>query len=148
MYGAGIATVEGLIAGLESKDKKIRDAAIKIAKQIVDAIKSELGIASPSKVALSLGSNFGSSMAAAIEAEEAAIRNAAAILGSAAQDELTGKPFIVPSGSIYQSGHQQQNNNQGTTQIINNDIDVHTNEIDPKATSAELGFALAERFRL
>ncbi len=145
MYGAGVATVEGLIAGLQSKDKKIRDAAIKIAKEIIDAIKSELGIASPSKVAQFLGSNFGSSMADAIASEEMAIRRAARILTNAAQEEINTDPFKTPLSGFTNTTRPQSD--IPVTQI-DQKITIHTNEIDPRAHAAELGFALAERFRL
>lgn len=146
MYGAGIATIDGLLAGLQSKDKKVREAAIAVAKEIIDTIKSELGIASPSKVGIALGANFGSSMAGAIASEESAIRNAARLLGNAAQEELIGQSQLMPLA--INKGNVPLVNPQTNATTIQQEISITTQEIDPRVHAQQLGFELAERFRL
>ncbi|MGW2861958.1 phage tail tape measure protein [Streptomyces sp. NPDC001205] len=56
MYGAGIESAQGLIKGLQSQEKAIQNQMLKIAKGMQTAIKSALGIRSPSKVFAELGS--------------------------------------------------------------------------------------------
>lgn len=55
MYGAGIKAAEGLVAGLEKKQKAIEDQMMKIAKSMEKSIKKALGIKSPSTVMARLG---------------------------------------------------------------------------------------------
>lgn len=56
MYGAGLRAGEGVIAGLEKKQKDIEKAMMKIAKAMEKSIKRALGIKSPSKVMEQVGS--------------------------------------------------------------------------------------------
>ncbi|MFI8535327.1 phage tail protein [Streptomyces aquilus] len=55
MYGAGIKAAEGLVKGLEKKQKAIEAAMLRIAKSMEKAIKKALGIKSPSTVMAKLG---------------------------------------------------------------------------------------------
>lgn len=55
MYDVGVASVEGLIKGLESKDAALVAAAEKMAKTIEAAIEKALQIKSPSRVTERLG---------------------------------------------------------------------------------------------
>lgn len=55
MFGAGAKAAEGLIAGLEKKQKAIEKAMMKIAKSMEKALKKALGIKSPSKVMEQVG---------------------------------------------------------------------------------------------
>jgi hypothetical protein len=55
MYGAGIKAAEGLVKGLEKKQKSIENAMLNIAKGMEKAIKHALGIKSPSTVMAKLG---------------------------------------------------------------------------------------------
>ena len=124
----------------------VREAAIAVAKEIIDTIKSELGIASPSKVGIALGANFGSSMAGAIASEESAIRNAARLLGNAAQEELIGQSQLMPLA--INKGNVPLVNPQTNATTIQQEISITTQEIDPRVHAQQLGFELAERFRL
>ncbi|MFE9064937.1 phage tail protein [Streptomyces violaceusniger] len=55
MYGAGIKAADGLVKGLTEKQKAIEDQMMAIAKSMERAIKSALGIRSPSRVMAKLG---------------------------------------------------------------------------------------------
>lgn len=55
MYAAGIEAAEGLVRGLESRKKQLDRVANRIARQLVRAIRRELGIKSPSTVFRGLG---------------------------------------------------------------------------------------------
>lgn len=55
MYGAGMKAGDGIIAGLEKKQKAIEKQMMKIAKAMEKSIKKALGIKSPSKVMEEVG---------------------------------------------------------------------------------------------
>ncbi|WP_445520432.1 phage tail protein [Streptomyces sp. NEAU-174] len=55
MYGAGIKAADGLVKGLTEKQKAIEAQMMTIAKSMERAIKSALGIRSPSRVMAKLG---------------------------------------------------------------------------------------------
>lgn len=55
MYGAGIQAAEGLIKGLQAQRKKLEKFARQLAKDLVNAIKKELQIKSPSRVFKAIG---------------------------------------------------------------------------------------------
>ena len=55
MYGAGIKAAEGLVKGLQKKQKAIEAAMLRIAKSMEGAIKKALRIKSPSQVMADLG---------------------------------------------------------------------------------------------
>ncbi|GAA4824757.1 hypothetical protein ACFQ0K_17810 [Nocardioides caeni] len=48
-YGAGVAAQQGIVAGLESEAAKLDRAAIRLANRLVKAVKTALGIRSPSQ---------------------------------------------------------------------------------------------------
>lgn len=58
MYGAGIRTAQGLVAGLRSQEKAIDHEMLRIALAMQKAIKVALGIHSPSTVAKKIGVFF------------------------------------------------------------------------------------------
>lgn len=58
MYGAGIRTAQGLVAGLRSQEKAIDAEMLRIAVSMQKAIKHALGIHSPSTVAADIGVRF------------------------------------------------------------------------------------------
>ncbi|MEU3521831.1 phage tail protein [Streptomyces sp. NPDC006654] len=55
MYGAGIRAADGLVKGLEKKQKSIEAAMLRIAKSMEKAIKAALKIKSPSQVMADVG---------------------------------------------------------------------------------------------
>ena len=66
MYGAGIKAAEGLVHGLEKKQKAIEAQMLKIAKGMEKSIKHALGIKSPSTVMAQVGDFTALGMAAGI----------------------------------------------------------------------------------
>jgi hypothetical protein len=100
MYGAGIRAAEGLVKGLEKKQKAIEDQMLKIAKSMEKAIKKALGIKSPSTVMARLGDYTALGMAAGIarsskHAEIAARGMAMSVAQGAA---VTGVPAWTGAG--------------------------------------------------
>lgn len=59
LYGAGVASAQGLVAGLKSQVGAVEQQMTEIAKAMERAIKKALGIKSPSRVAHGIGLNFG-----------------------------------------------------------------------------------------
>lgn len=55
MFGVGIAAQEGIVKGLLADDKKLKQAAERIADSLTKAVKKKLGIKSPSTVFEKLG---------------------------------------------------------------------------------------------
>jgi hypothetical protein len=137
LYKAGIQAAAGLIRGLNSQIAAITKEMTKIANALVAAIKKELGIRSPSTIMASIGRNtaqgFVNGYMQTLNANKASMAQASmftpvgpsAADGVAAADAATG--------------------NTGPTKIITNRITVHTQEIDPRKTAAELGWDLAGR---
>lgn len=58
MYGTGQQAAAGFVSGLEADLEKLDQAATKLAKRLVRAIRRELKIKSPSRVAAGLARNF------------------------------------------------------------------------------------------
>jgi TP901 family phage tail tape measure protein len=67
MYGPGVAAAQGLIKGLQSQQKAIDKQMVAIAKSMQKAIKSALGIHSPSKVFASIGQWIPRGLAAGVD---------------------------------------------------------------------------------
>ncbi|MEU6513614.1 phage tail tape measure protein [Streptomyces sp. NPDC046978] len=67
MYGSGIKAAQGLVKGLQSQQKAIEAQMLKIAKGMQKAIKSALGIKSPSKVFAQIGEWVPRGLAAGIK---------------------------------------------------------------------------------
>lgn len=80
LYGTGVNAAKALISGLDSQQAAIEKQMIKIAKGMEKAIKKALGIASPSKVGLSIGRNYGLSIAGGIGGTQRAVDRASATL--------------------------------------------------------------------
>lgn len=80
LYGTGVNAAKALISGLDSQQAAIEKQMIKIARGMEKAIKKALGIASPSKVGLSIGRNYGLSIAGGIGGTQRAVDRASATL--------------------------------------------------------------------
>lgn len=63
LYGAGVAAAQGLVNGLKSQDKALVGAMTHLADVMVNQIKKDLKIASPSLVMRAIGGHIGEGMA-------------------------------------------------------------------------------------
>ncbi|MEV5944246.1 phage tail tape measure protein [Streptomyces sp. NPDC051994] len=122
MYGAGIQSAQGLIKGLQSQEKAIQTQMLKIAKGMQTAIKSALGIRSPSTVFAALGQFVPQGLAKGIQ--DATHHATTAVRGLAGA--VTGAGALTAPGLAMGGG----------TTIINNYNSV---------TIAPQGSILAER---
>jgi hypothetical protein len=66
LYKAGQDAAQGLVNGLASKSKGLKEAAERLATQLTSAVKRRLGIRSPSKVFEGVGTSIGEGLAAGI----------------------------------------------------------------------------------
>lgn len=94
MYDAGVAAAEGLLAGLNKQKLRIEKMMKGIARIIVDAVKRELAISSPSKVMHELGVFTIEGMAIGMKKTGPLLENAASALGkdalSAMKESISG----------------------------------------------------------
>lgn len=153
MYDAGIAAAEGLVKGLEDKADDLRKIAKKLGRLIARTIKKELGIKSPSKVALSIGHNFGGALASGLRDQAKDVSRASKILAKATELDLTDPRSTYTSPVVSErmrggfAGPVQQPSN-GDNKIIKQEITVNTQEIDPRAHAQKLGWELASYHRI
>lgn len=85
LYKAGVDGAQGLVNGLLAKTKALDAASKKLAATIVAAIKKQLGIKSPSRVLMEMGSMTGRGFVMGIEGEYNAVRKAGLGLSGAVQ---------------------------------------------------------------
>jgi TP901 family phage tail tape measure protein len=137
LYNAGIAAAKGLVNGLNSQIKSITKAMKSIANALVKAIKKALGIKSPSRVMAKVGTNtalgYVNGYLKTMNDQNKALANAS-VFTPAQQSLMTNKsgygtPSTLPG-------------NVAPTKTISQYITIHTNEIDPRKTSAQLGWEL------
>jgi TP901 family phage tail tape measure protein len=136
LYNAGINAAKGLIKGLQSQIGAITKQMTAIATALVKAIKKELGIKSPSKVFGNLGVN-----------------TALGFIGGYRRKMLAGIPGMsdltnfAPRGRVGYGTHMRTGVDQGTTinKTYRIEQTIHTQEINPVKTAADLGWELVGR---
>jgi TP901 family phage tail tape measure protein len=140
LYDAGIAASKGLIAGLQSQIGAITKSMTAIANALVKQIKHDLGIHSPSTVFDKLGRNTGQGY---INGYINQLNNAKKAMSKAS----AFTPANPSPGRVGAGGYTSPMVNAGTsnTKQITNHINVHTQEIDPRKSAADLGWELAGR---
>lgn len=88
MHAAGIASAQGLVAGLESRQNELRIAMEKIAREMIKAIKKELKIKSPSQAFAEIGGLSGQGLASGLKASSRYVEKASSDLGDKALETL------------------------------------------------------------
>jgi hypothetical protein len=142
MYAAGQSSAAGYYAGLLANQKQLTDAANTLANKLIAQIKKKLGIHSPSRVALELGRNFGAAFADGIISQMGTVtKNATALANASTNIQPPPSPATTPatgySTPVVPGG--------GVSTVFQQQIDVHTQEIDPRKHAADLGFELFQR---
>jgi hypothetical protein len=138
MYQAGIDAAQALVDGLREKEEDLEEIARRLGHKIAKAIKDELKMKSPSKVALSIAHNFGDSLGKGLRDRENNLENMSRRLAVAMQ----------PNPSATYTNRPVVGANPGTAQaqkVVEQNITVHTQEIDPRANAQKLGWELANR---
>jgi hypothetical protein len=105
MYDTGKNAGKGFLSGLESQESQINAAMQKIAKNMVKTLRTELGIASPSRVGRDIGANFGGSVGLGIEdqieqAAQSSRRLSRAITQGAAAHASAGSTAAAPAARV------------------------------------------------
>lgn len=139
MYDAGIATAQGLVDGLEKEKAAIMEKAKEIGEAIAKAIKKALGIKSPSKVALMISHNFGNTLADGLIDTKRNVEQASNILAQA----MMFDPYATYSSTPVVGAASQGPG--GPSKIVQQYIDIQTQEIDPRRHAEQLGWELANR---
>lgn len=87
MFKAGVQTMEGIIAGLRSRESELDDQMARIARKMQAVMRRELGIRSPSTVMAGLGVNTAEGFALGLRSMETAVAKAAkGMVGAALVD--------------------------------------------------------------
>jgi len=138
MYNAGVKAAQALVDGLKSKEKDLEEIAARLGHKIAQAIKHELKIKSPSRVALEISRNFGGTLVKGLAAHEGDLSTVSTRLARAMQPSpsstYTSRPVVGSNGQ-----------GAGYTKEIHVPIYVTTNELDPRRNSQRLGWDLANR---
>lgn len=141
MYDAGIQASQGLIKGLQSQQAAITKQMTAIANALVKAIKKALGIKSPSRVFMGLGSNTALGYLLGYGKEMRKAKNLHAEMLA-----ITQQPPRSPVASWNNKGVAfSPPNGGGSVQRPPINLTVNTHEIDPRRTAAELGWELQGR---
>ncbi|MFF4528184.1 hypothetical protein ACFY1P_02830 [Streptomyces sp. NPDC001407] len=117
MYANGIAVADGIVKGLEARQKAIERQMLTIADAMVAAIKTSLGIHSPSRVFAQLGSYVGQGFARGIESESG--RVAKAVDAITARPSSTDYASAARSASAAVTGGLGPAGGGGVTKVLN-----------------------------
>jgi len=137
MYSAGIKAAEGLVKGLQSQMANITKQMNAIAQALVKAIKKELGIKSPSRVFMELGVNTAQGY---VNGYVDFMNKNLAALQTATAFQPQGAVGRVASGGVTDPQVYP-----GLTRHYEQNITIHTQEINPQRHAAELGWLLESR---
>lgn len=99
MEGTGKDALLGLTAGLDDTIPGLEDTSEMSAQSIVDAIKSYLGIASPSKVLRQMGQYAGEGLENGLRGSQSSVRVAASILSATVTTTLNLKDRLYNLGA-------------------------------------------------
>ncbi|MGW4042942.1 phage tail tape measure protein [Streptomyces sp. NPDC004721] len=133
MYGSGIKAAQGLVKGLQSQEKAIERQMLKIAKAMQKAIKSALGIKSPSRVFASIGEWIPRGLATGVEG--------AAHHATRAVDRLAGS--VAGAGSFTGGGLAMAGAGGGGAVVHNHftfQIEGNVTTVDKLAKDVESAF--------
>lgn len=135
---AGQAIPQGIADGIGWASGALWTAATRLASGVIDKIKSTLGIASPSKVGVDIGANFGDSQGLGLDAAAPGLLSkagalAAAVALAATPNAVTWSPDITPA--ITAAGAAA---GTGRTEIT---INVN---VSPTADRASIGREIAD----
>lgn len=88
LYQAGVDMAEGILKGLESERDNLKAAMESLANMMINKIKSDLGIHSPSRVMAEMGRNVGIGVANGLKGSLPEIKKSASLVGEGLQSEI------------------------------------------------------------
>lgn len=141
MFSAGWDLIMGMVNGVQSAAGRLWDAAVGAVESAIDGAMDALRIGSPSKVFFDIGVNTIQGMINGLDKMSRPLYNTM-------HDIASGMDATVNVGANVGTGTAlggAQNNQNGTSKQVNQYITIHTNEIDPRLTAAQLGFELQNR---
>jgi hypothetical protein len=116
-YDTGIEAAKGLVEGLESNDKALKDAAASLADKIIAAFNKKMGIKSPSRVMIEAASHIPEGVTKGILAGRRAVGNAmAAIMPNPARGQ--GNATVTAVGSAGVGGGRSITVAPGAIQVV------------------------------
>lgn len=137
MYQAGVDAAQGLVDGLLSLSAELDSAAAELGAAIANAIKRELGIASPSRVLMALMDNVGDGAVIGLDNQQGKV--------GAASSRLAGQIAVSPEVAAYAARQGTSptedgvSGNDGSTSDRRfRDLIVHTPTEDPEAVAMEV----------
>jgi TP901 family phage tail tape measure protein len=130
---------DGIAAGLYDKVDKVGEAGRALARAIIRNFNNELQIASPSRVGIAGGRNYGSSVATGMMREKQTIERAARYLAYATQ--FTPEQGYVASQQTSQRTSFTAPPTEGKS--VHQEITINTQELDPRRHGQMLGWELA-----
>lgn len=146
LYSVGTQIVQGLINGISSMGGFVGSAISNMVNSGINAAKRALGIASPSKVFISLGKFSGEGLAIGLDAMNSLVGTAGKNLALAAIPNVDSIRLnsVTPNG-YYSPTSRYSNDLETGGKTINNNIDmtINTEEIDPIKQAADLGYEIA-----
>jgi len=138
MYDAGITAAQSLVDGLKSKEEDLEEIARRLGHKIAKAIKDELKMKSPSKVALAIAHNFGNSLGKGLSSHEGDLDNISRRLAVAMQPSPSSTYTARPANRSSDSA-------PAGNQTIQKIGPFYTTDPNPRAWASKVGWHLATR---
>ena len=88
LYQAGVDMAKGILKGLESERDSLKNAMESLANMMINKIKSDLGIRSPSRVMAEMGRNVGLGVSKGLKGSLPEIKKTASLVGEGLQREI------------------------------------------------------------
>jgi hypothetical protein len=135
LYGAGLHAAEGLVAGLKSQEAALTKQMQHLADIMVNQIRKDLGIKSPSVVMRAIGGHLGTGLIQGLGDQEQAVAHAGAKLTAAAINYRTARPVSSSGGG------------SGVVQLAPEDRQLLTKAIDAWGSGLKVSGQLTARGR-
>lgn len=135
-YKGGVSAAEGLVKGLESQEKAVEAAILKIAKGMESALKKALGIKSPSTLFAGLMTYVGDGAVIGLERQAPRVSAAAAALVDVAGRYVNGMGYGANTAGSYPVGAAS------STVMKNINIQIHSNNAVAEKDSVMVNKAL------
>lgn len=148
LYQAGVDAAQGLVDGLTSLSAELDSAAAQLGTAIANAIRRELGIASPSKVLIGDMDHVGDGAVIGLDNQRNKIGRAGARFGSRISDQIAVSPevaaYAARQGVPATTGTGVSGNPEDSVRVLWTGNIVTPTE-DPHAVATEVLDELTER---
>lgn len=119
-FGAGVNAAKGIVKGLEAEAKSLDRAAVRMANQLVAAVKRALGIRSPSMEFRSIADQVTAGLTVQLKSNDTYVKRSGAVMAASLQ-----KGFGTPALDAY-ANHSTSRGNEG--QVI--ELRISAEQID------------------